>query len=509
MSGALIAVFANQRQFATVPGAPTIGTATATGSTTATVAYTAPASNGGSVITSYTATSSPSGITGTLSQAGSGTITVSGLAASTSYTFTVTATNAIGTGPASAASNSITTVSGYWEALIYGAGNSTWRGKNVVASSGKMYVTGATGSSIGMTQGYNTASTTFTTSWATVPTFYGSTCCGDSGVGAAIALDSSENVYVAGTVFGNRAAFLKYSSSGTFTNKKDFTGCSQTRGGGVAVDSSGNIFYSGEGANGIFVQKYNSAYTVQWRRTLSAVNAGDYFLTPIALASTGEVYVSATVTTTAGCAIIALTSTGTTSWSRKLTLGSDNVQAGDIKLDSAGNVYVVLGNVTLDKAVVAKYNSSGTIQWQRSLSNCYGWAIALDSSDNVYMAGETRVAKWNSSGTLQWQRVFGGTNVPNVRAIAVSGSSMYISGAIASRAVTFVLPTDGSKTGTFPTLATYSTTYAAGSATEAVGGMTDAALTTSNTADTTLTLRNATWTNDTAAGMTRTTGQIT
>ena len=94
---------------ATVPGAPTIGTATATSSTTATVVYTAPASDGGSTITSYTATSSPSGITGTLSQAGSGTISVSGLTANTSYTFTVTATNAIGTSAASAASNSITT----------------------------------------------------------------------------------------------------------------------------------------------------------------------------------------------------------------------------------------------------------------------------------------------------------------------------------------------------------------------------------------------------------------
>ena len=96
---------------AVVPGAPTIGTATATGSSTATVVYTAPASNGGATITQYTATSSPSGITGTLSQAGSGTITVSGLAPLTSYTFTVTATNSAGTSAASAASNSVTTQS--------------------------------------------------------------------------------------------------------------------------------------------------------------------------------------------------------------------------------------------------------------------------------------------------------------------------------------------------------------------------------------------------------------
>ena len=92
-----------------VPGAPTIGLATATGATTATVAFTAPASDGGSTITTYTATSSPGNITGTLSQAGSGTITVTGLTASTSYTFTVTATNSVGTSSASAASNSITT----------------------------------------------------------------------------------------------------------------------------------------------------------------------------------------------------------------------------------------------------------------------------------------------------------------------------------------------------------------------------------------------------------------
>ena len=95
---------------AVVPGAPTIGAATATGTTTATVAFTQPAFNGGAPITSYTATSSPGSITGTLSQAGSGTITVSGLTTNTAYTFTVTATNVVGTSAASSASNSITTL---------------------------------------------------------------------------------------------------------------------------------------------------------------------------------------------------------------------------------------------------------------------------------------------------------------------------------------------------------------------------------------------------------------
>ena len=93
----------------TIPDAPTIGTAVA-GNAQATVPFTAPSSNGGSDITSYTATSSPEGITGTISQSGSGDITVTGLTNGTSYTFTVTATNAIGTSVASEASNSVTPV---------------------------------------------------------------------------------------------------------------------------------------------------------------------------------------------------------------------------------------------------------------------------------------------------------------------------------------------------------------------------------------------------------------
>ena len=88
-------------------GAPTSVSATA-GNEEATVSFTAPSSNGGLVITSYTATSSPGGLTATVNQSGSGDITVTGLTNDTSYTFTVTATNAIGTSVASAASNSVT-----------------------------------------------------------------------------------------------------------------------------------------------------------------------------------------------------------------------------------------------------------------------------------------------------------------------------------------------------------------------------------------------------------------
>ena len=84
---------------ATVPDAPTIGTATATGSTTATVTYTAPVSNGGAAITSYTAIDQNGTVRGSISQAGSGTINLTGLSTGISYTFRVYATNSVGNSP--------------------------------------------------------------------------------------------------------------------------------------------------------------------------------------------------------------------------------------------------------------------------------------------------------------------------------------------------------------------------------------------------------------------------
>jgi len=110
----------------TVAGAPTIGTATATGSSTATVTFTAPANNGGATITSYTAVSSPSGITGSVAQSGSGTITVNGLAGSTAYTFAVYATNAAGNSSSSASSNSTTTSAPPGQAQYTTPGTYTW-----------------------------------------------------------------------------------------------------------------------------------------------------------------------------------------------------------------------------------------------------------------------------------------------------------------------------------------------------------------------------------------------
>lgn len=91
---------------ATVPGAPT-GVAATAGDASATVSWSAPASDGGSPITGYTVTSSPGGKTCTWTT-GPLSCTVTGLTNGTAYTFRVRATNGVGDGALSAASNSVT-----------------------------------------------------------------------------------------------------------------------------------------------------------------------------------------------------------------------------------------------------------------------------------------------------------------------------------------------------------------------------------------------------------------
>ena len=95
---------------ATAPGTPT-GVSATGGDGQASVRWTAPASDGGAALTSYTLTPYANGTTALPARtvtAPAGTATVTGLTNGTPYTFTVAATNSVGTGAASAPSSPVT-----------------------------------------------------------------------------------------------------------------------------------------------------------------------------------------------------------------------------------------------------------------------------------------------------------------------------------------------------------------------------------------------------------------
>ena len=108
-----------------VPQAPAISGITANSGTMISVAYSSPAYNGGSPITSYTAVVTPGNITSTTATSGSSVIPVYGLSPLTTYSVSVYATNQYGSSVASSVVTTSTLIAN-GEALFTTPGTYSW-----------------------------------------------------------------------------------------------------------------------------------------------------------------------------------------------------------------------------------------------------------------------------------------------------------------------------------------------------------------------------------------------
>jgi hypothetical protein len=121
--------------------------------------------------------------------------------------------------------------------------------------------------------------------------------------------------------------------------------------------------------------------------------------------------------------------------------GSGTDEAKAVAVDSSDNI-IIAGNTSSDgqgghDVLIAKFDSSGTLQWDRTLgdsSNDYAQGVAIDSSDNIIIAGHGYfggswtgfVAKYNSSGVIQWQKKINTGSSDYIRKCAVDSSDNII-----------------------------------------------------------------------------------
>ncbi|MCB1189357.1 MAG: SBBP repeat-containing protein [Leptospiraceae bacterium] len=292
--------------------------------------------------------------------------------------------------------------------------------------------------------------------------------------GYGITTDSLGNVYVTGftdtgggldgnpTIGAQDGFVAKYNSSGSKKWVKAIgVASAYTTANDVAIDSSGNIYVVGyttgnldgntaAGTKDLFVMKYDTNGNRKWTKLLG-VSGQDTSGNDIAIDSSDNLYVTGatkgnldgnTKTGTQDMFVSKYDSSGNRQWTKLLGGSGADTSGSGITINSSDSAIYISGttSVSLDgqtfngggtqysDAFVAKYDSSGnrdtTFTKQVGVNGTItqGQEITVDSSENVYIIGNTKgsllgntltgvqdifVIKYNSSGTYKGIKLMG------------------------------------------------------------------------------------------------------
>ncbi|MDQ6889205.1 MAG: SBBP repeat-containing protein [Bacteroidota bacterium] len=242
----------------------------------------------------------------------------------------------------------------------------------------------------------------------------------------AIGLDAAGNVYVTGMSNGNRPAKLnqdyltvKYSAAGKelWTDRYNGPGNAIDEALALVTNALGDVYVTGvstgAGLNDydFTTIKYNTNGIRQWVKVFNDPINGPDIAFAIATDKQGNVYVTGDAEgkpNNPDIYTIKYNAAGNQQWIISYD-GGDVDHAAAIALDKNNNIYVTGYSTSTQTAadmVVIKYNNSGVQQWLQTFkgSTKFAWdasnAVAVDTSNNVYIAGYTTNAGGNTDYTV-------------------------------------------------------------------------------------------------------------
>jgi Beta-propeller repeat/Abnormal spindle-like microcephaly-assoc'd, ASPM-SPD-2-Hydin len=313
----------------------------------------------------------------------------------------------------------VTKLNATGSALVYstylgGSGDDFGKGI-VVDSSGNAYVTGGTGSTnfptaspIQAAFGGGLYDAFVTKLNATGSALVYSTYLGGSGteIGSGVTLDSAGNAYVTGSTSSTNFPTASPIQAAFGGGPNDAFVTKLNAAGSALVYSSYLGGGGDDGGGGIAVDSVGNAYVIGFTGSTNFPTAS-----PIQAAFGGGNYDAfVTKLNAAGSALVYST-----------FLGGSNTDFGNgIAVDSSGNAYVAGNTVSTDfptvnpfqatnhgflDAFVAKLNAAGSAfvysTYLGGAGDEFGWHIAVDSAGNAYLVGSTKSANFPTASPLQ------------------------------------------------------------------------------------------------------------